>query len=183
MGYRVLIFFVALLPWLAHGQPQSSGYTTKMIVQLARDDQFMDMHYVAKALQLPDLVDEAVWMGPVTSVSDLSFSAFYDPPRSALGIEKVVFNYRPVFHQEKPYMLIYLSLFFREGQCPAVVDLERASGSKVSRFEVPASPHSRERAIANYVSVRQPHTKTDEADIDFNNDSLCHLRITKQRNY
>lgn len=129
-------------PYLRPGEP---GYSVaKAFTAIVRRDEEVNIQDLSYAFGLPELLDRALtWQGPFGGYEEPRFSAYYDPPNSAVGITKIVitWNAGPLTRLDgKPGVSLGLSIFLRPGACPSEAEMEAATGVSTSKGMVP-SPH------------------------------------------
>src|ERR1700761_1145066 len=131
----------------ADPKPGEPGYSiAKTFVAIVRQNKEVDIGTLSGAFGLPELLNGALtWHGPFAGYEEPSFSAFYDPPNSAVGITKIVitWNVGPMTRlNDKPAVSLGLSIFLRPDACPSEAEMVAATGVPLSKGMFP-SPHGR----------------------------------------
>lgn len=126
-------------PYPRPGQP---GYSVaKAFAAIVRRDAEVNIQDLSYAFDLPKLLDQGfIWHGPFGGYDASSFSAYYDPPNSSVGITKVVivWNAGPPFQVDgKSTIGLGLNIFLRPDACPSESDMVAATGVPMSRFMAP----------------------------------------------
>ena len=125
---------------LTSARDEASYDITRAIAELAKINGEVDVQYLSHYLRLPNLQRDLTWQGPSSESEPSRFSAYYDPPDSALGIAKVVLLRQTggsVTFEGKPAEFHSLLLTLKPGYCPRESALANAIGSTATETLMP----------------------------------------------
>ena len=157
------------------------GDVADAIALLAKTDREIDVQYISKVLELPNLLivsrwngNAFEWSGPVNNQSD-DFAANYEPPYSSLGITRltITWHFDSIF-QHRPSVLNVLRVSFAAGHCPSGVRLSEALG--VSPTEVP-----RPGRYLPFISYSIAQAEGEPVQVSHEAENTCEIKIGRFR--
>jgi hypothetical protein len=142
VGMLLAAALAAPAPAAPYPRPSQPGYSVaKAFTAIVRRDEEVNIQDLSQAFGLPELLNRAfTWQGPFGGYEEPHFSAYYDPPNSAVGITKIVIDWNAgplIFLDGKPAVSLSLTIFLRPDACPSKAEMASASGVPMSEGIAP----------------------------------------------
>lgn len=181
----IMLTAVVAAPLLAapYPRPGEPGYSVaKAFVAIVRRDEEVNVQDLSYAFGLPKLLDDGfIWHGPFGGYGEPRFSAYYDPPKSPLGITKIVIEWDDslLVHtvSEKSGFSRRLTVHLRPDACPTEAEMVAATGVSMIRAMLPA-PDARPSYPAQWFDL--PDGKGGRRTIYYR-PALCELSASYTR--
>jgi hypothetical protein len=175
------ILFAARTEFAAASEAEPGRDIARAIAELAKINGEVDVQYLSHYLRLPNLQRDLTWQGPSSESEASNFSAFYDPPDSAMGIAKVSLSRRTgggVALRGKPAEFHSLSLFLKPSFCPGESTLADAIGSKATETTMPGYDGGPSFKTKTFFV---PQSAGEPVQVSFVGENTCDLTISHVR--
>lgn len=142
--------------------PTQDTLLAKKLIGLASDGKFMDLKVVSQTFDDPNIYGNAIFQTSQFSPNQLS--NLYEPTQSKWGLTSV--SHTIFLDMGSGFSQVSGRGEFGFNHCPSLQTFEQVSGGKVTKFNMPISPHAAAEQRNTYLTHMLTFNNGHQQDMD-----------------